>query len=419
MPVMVGKAQKGNAGGGARPQVVVALLMQGAAGREKLDGVIAEARRLGGWRLSIYRSEAEFSAETVEMELASGADGFIVGLPEARGALSALAGSDVPVVLVDIADAALERRGCGVAFIGNDPAEIGRAAAAEMLATGPRASYGYVGWRRDEAWSVARGQAYAEALAGKEVRFFDHAHCGARIDDPAETARWLRRLPKPCAVFASCDDKAWEIVQICRDAGLAVPEDVAVLGVNDDAALCEGADPRISSVRPDFAGEGRAAARLLEAMMREASAPSVGGAARRRGAGPMPTRRTLAIAGVSRRETTVRPTAASELVSRAMLWLRANALSAPHVEDVARAVFVSPSLLERRFREISGESVYAAALRLRMDEVKRRLRETAAPIAEITRDCGWAEPEPPKRLFKRMFGMSMRKWREEGLGIRD
>ena len=99
---MVGKGEKGNAGVAARPQVVVALLTQGVAGREKLDGVIAEARRLGGWRLSIYRSDAEFSAETVEMELASGADGFIVGLPEARGALSALAGSDVPVALLDM-----------------------------------------------------------------------------------------------------------------------------------------------------------------------------------------------------------------------------------------------------------------------------------------------------------------------------
>ena len=98
---MVGKGKKGNVGN-ARPQVVVALLTQGVAGREKLDGVIAEARRLGGWRLSIYRSEAEFSAETVKTELASGADGFIMGLPEARGALSALAGTDVPVVLVDI-----------------------------------------------------------------------------------------------------------------------------------------------------------------------------------------------------------------------------------------------------------------------------------------------------------------------------
>ena len=59
---MVGKGEKGNAGVAARPQVVVALLTQGVAGREKLDGVIAEARRLGGWRLSIYRSDAEFSA---------------------------------------------------------------------------------------------------------------------------------------------------------------------------------------------------------------------------------------------------------------------------------------------------------------------------------------------------------------------
>ena len=300
---MVGKGHKVTAGnaGGARPQVVVALLTQGVAGREKLDGVIAEARRLGGWRLSIYRSEAEFSAETVRMEIESGAEGFVVGLPEARGAMSALARSEVPVVLIDIASAALERRGRDVAFINNDPAEIGRAAAEEMLATGNRASYGYVGWRRDEAWSVERGRAYAEALAGKRVHFFDRAHCGARIDDPAATTRWLKRLPKPCAVFASCDDKAWEIIQLCRDAGLSVPEDVAVLGVNDDPALCEGSDPRISSVRPDFAGEGRLAARLLDAMMRKTDAPPGGGATRKRGARPVPSRRTLAIVGISRR----------------------------------------------------------------------------------------------------------------------
>ena len=385
----------------SKPRVVLALLTQGVAGREKLSGAVSAAG--GRWNLALYRSAAEFTAETVRREARGGAAGFIVGLPDARGALAALSRVAAPVVFVDV-DAPARRKGAPTAFVRNDPAEIGRVAAAELLLAGPRACYGYVGWRRDEAWSVERGQAFAEALSGRDVRFFDRARCGARVDDPAAAARWLRRLPRPCALFASCDDKAWELVQICREAGLAIPGDVAILGVNDDNALCESAPVGISSVRPDFAGEGRMAVRLMDDML--AASGAAGGPG-----GAEPLRRTVAILGVHRRASSVRLTAATDLVARAMDWLRANALRAPAVAEAAHALAVSPSLLERRFREIRGESVYAAVLRLRLDEVKRRLRETSLPIGEITRLCGWTDPAPPKRLFKRRFGLSMRDWR--------
>jgi len=391
----------------SKPRVVLALLTQGVAGREKLSGAVSAVG--GRWNLALYRSAAEFTAETVRREAQGGAAGFIVGLPDAHGALSALTRVAVPVVFVDVDAPALARRkGARTAFVRNDPAEIGRAAAAELLSAGSRACYGYVGWRRDEAWSVERGQAFAEALSGQDVRFFDRARCGARVDDPAAAARWLRRLPKPCALFASCDDKAWELVQICREAGLSIPGDVAILGVNDDNALCETADIPISSVRPDFAGEGRMAVRLLDDML-AAPGTAAGGPAV-----AAPLQRTVAILGVHRRASSVRRTAATDLVARAMDWIRANALRAPAVDEAAHALSVSPSLLERRFREIRGESVYAAVLRLRLDEVKRRLRETSQPIGEITRACGWTDPAPPKRLFKRRFGLSMREWRTGG-----
>lgn len=81
------------------------------------------------------------------------------------------------------------------------------------------------------------------------------------------------------------------------------------------------------------------------------------------------------------------------------------------VEDVARRFKVSRSLLEMRFRELQRESVYEAMLRIRLEEVKRRLRQTKDPIAQITADCGWKNPTPPKALFKRRFGVSMRDYR--------
>jgi len=66
-----------------------------------------------------------------------------------------------------------------------------------------------------------------------------------------------------------------------------------------------------------------------------------------------------------------------------------------------------------RFGELQNESLYEAMLRIRLEEVKRLLRETDDSIAEITAACGWANPDPPKRLFKKRFGMSMRDWRSQ------
>lgn len=384
-------------------RVVVALLTAGVAGREKLDGILAHVRGGARWRVSLYRSAAAFTAETVQRELTLGAKGFIVGLPEAGDAMAALADAKASVVAVDVSDAALERRAADVAFVRNDPAEIGRAAARELrdvggFGTGTPRSYGYVAWRAPEDWSVARGRAFKDALAGETVRVFDPAKQQGGRDS---AARWLRALPKPCAVFACCDDTAWEVLDTCQELGLRVPEDVAVLGVNDDPALCERSAPRLSSVRPDFAAEGRLAAALLDTMM-DGSRP-----------GPSwPVRRTVAIAGVTRRESTATPGAGASLVARTMDWLRAHATEGVRVGDAARSMHVSASLLERRFRETLGTSVYEMALRLRLDEVRRRLRETDDTIAEITEACGWPDPVPPKRLFKKRFGISMREWRQ-------
>ena len=380
-------------------RVVVALLTAGVAGREKLDGILGRVRGGARWRVSLYRSAAAFTAEAVRRELALGAEGFLVGLPDAAGAMKALAGTRVPVVAVDVASPALERRAEGVGFVRNDPVEIGRAAARELRAAGLRRSYGYAAWREPEDWSRHRGRAFREALAGEDVRVFDPARArGARGCGALE--RWLRRLPKPCAVFACCDDTAWEVLDACRELGLRVPEDVAVLGVNDDPALCERSEPRLSSVRPDFAGEGRLAAALLDGMM-DGSRP-----------GPAwPVRRTVAVAGVTRRGSTRAARGGAALVARAADWLRAHATEGVRVNDVARAMHVSASLLERRFRETLGTPVYETALRIRLDEVRRRLGETGDSIETVTAACGWPDPAPPKRLFKKRFGVSMREWR--------
>lgn len=382
-------------------RVVVALRMAGIAGQDKLNGIFEHLSAGRRWQLIIYRTRHEFTAETVRAELARGANGFIVGIPGTEDALAVLAASDVPVVMMNVSGGGLEQRTRNLAFVKSDSVAVGREAAATLLRQGVYKSYGYAGYRADEDWSRLRGAAFREALsaAGFDGQMFDLDHFGAKVGDKATTVAWLQALPKPCGILAACDDRAFELLDLCREIGIKVPAEIGLLGVNNDPILCENAEPRLTSIQPDFIGEGRVAAELLEHMM------SGGMIA------PDRRLRLVGIRTVVHRESTVTQSESGRLVQKVLAYIGREAIKGIGVNDVARRFKVSRSLLELRFRELQGESVYETMLRVRLEEVRRRLRETNTPIAEITRACGWENLAPLKTLFKRRFGLSMRDYR--------
>ena len=381
-------------------RVVIALRMAGVAGQDKLNGIFEHLSIGRRWQLIIYRARQEFTAETVRHEIDCHADGFIVGLP-ADDALGVLAGIDVPTVVMNVSGGGIERRMENIAFVRSDSTAVGREAAHALLKQGMYRSFGYVGYRTDDDWSRERGTAFRDALgaAGFVGRMFDIDHYSDKVEDKATMIQWLRAMPKPCGILAACDDRAFELLDVCGEIGIKVPAEVGVLGVNNDPILCENAEPKLSSVQPDFIGEGRLAAELLEGMM--------SGSAK-------PPRRRVNLVGVRTivyRASTVPQSEAGKFVQKVLAYINKEALRGIGVEDVARRFKVSRSLLELRFGELQGESVYKAMLRIRLDEVRRRLRQTDEPIAEITAACGWANPAPPKALFKKRFGVSMREYR--------
>ena len=390
---------------GAPRRVVVALRMAGIAGQDKLNGIfnfLSEGRR---WQLIIYRTKHEFTAEVVEHELSRGTDGFIVGIPGTDDALGVLAATDIPTVVMNVSGGGIEKRTKNIALVKSDSQAVGREAANALLKQGVYKSYGYAGYRTDDDWSRERGIAFRDALekAGFVGRMMDIAHYRDKVEDKAANLKWLKNLPKPCGILAACDDRAFEILDLCRGAGIKVPAEVGILGVNNDPILCENAEPRLSSVYPDFVEEGRLAAEILEKMMAGGSIP-----AERR-------LRKVGIRTVVHRESTVAQSEAGRLVQKVLAYIEREAVKGIGVEDVARRFKVSRSLLEMRFGELQGESVYEAMLRIRLDEVKRRLRQTRDPISEITAACGWKNPAPPKTLFKKRFGVSMREYRKSDL----
>ena len=196
--------------------IVVALRMAGIAGQDKLSGIFEYLSEGLRWNLAIYRTQNEFTAETVRHEIRRGADGFVIGLTNVDDALAEIARTDIPVVIMNVDPGALADRKCGYVNVKSDAEAIGREAAQTLLAQGVYRSYGYAGYRTDADWSHERGRAFRDALqkAGFIGRMFDVSHFPDRTEDRDTLVHWLRALPKPCGILAACDDRAYEIIDV-------------------------------------------------------------------------------------------------------------------------------------------------------------------------------------------------------------
>ena len=378
--------------------IVVALRMAGIAGQDKLSGIFEYLSQGPRWNLAIYRTRHEFTAQTVRDELARGASGFIVGIPETEDALASLARTDKPVILMNVAPGPLVRRKSGCVLVKSDAEAVGREAARALLAQGVYKGYAFAGYRTDDDWSRERGRAYRDTLqdAGFVGRMFDADHFKGKTEDRATLIKWLKSLPKPCGILAACDDRAYEIVDACRECGIRIPSEIGILGVNNDPLLCENASPRLSSVQPDFRREGYLAAQTLDRLMRNNPATSQS--------------LLVGIRQIVHRESTYPLSNSGMLVQKALSFIERNALRKFSVEDVARHLKISRSLLDLRFRELQHDTVHNAIIRARLEEVRRRLRSSADTIEKISLDCGWANVNSLKNAFKRTFGCSMREW---------
>ena len=378
--------------------IVVALRMAGIAGQDKLSGIFEYLSQGPRWNLAIYRTRHEFTAQTVRDELALGASGFIVGIPETEDALASLARTDNPVILMNVAPGPLFRRKSGCVLVKSDAEAVGREAARALLAQGVYKSYAFAGYRTDDDWSRERGRAYRDTLqdAGFVGRMFDADHFKGKTEARATLIKWLKSLPKPCGILAACDDRAYEIVDACRECGIRIPSEIGILGVNNDPLLCENASPRLSSVQPDFRREGYLAAQTLDRLMRNNPATSQS--------------LLVGIRQIVHRESTYPLSNSGMLVQKALSFIERNALRKFSVEDVARHLKISRSLLDLRFRELQHDTVHNAIIRARLEEVRRRLRSSADTIEKISLDCGWANVNSLKNAFKRTFGCSMREW---------
>ena len=380
---------------------MVALRMAGEAGQGKLSGVYRYISEHEPWNLRIIESADELTTEVVANALKDGFDGFIVSLPNSDESFFALAQSSTPTIVMDLHNHPLCERRNNIAFIRNDAKAIAEAAFQHLYDQGRFRSYAYIPAKEDERWSHARGAAFTNCAASHGI--VCHTYSG-----DIELTAFLKSLEPPTAVFAATDIRANEVLQAAKIARLPVPRRLAVIGVDDNRLICENAQPRLSSIRPDFDEEGYLAARELDRMMDHAS----------RRAAPIHTPAIIrvGIKGITLRDSTAEETTAGKLVSRASSYIRDNATKGITVDDVIRHMKVSRRLLYLRFSEQRGETILEAIRKRQMEEVLKLLQTTGLPTEKIAALCGFANANVLRNLFKRTFSVSMRDYRRTEQG---
>lgn len=283
----------------------------------------------------------------------------------------------------------------GVPYVETDDAAIATAAA-EHFAERDFRQVAFLGDRRFR-WSGNRQAAFAAAAAARRmaVDVFRHAR---GFDDDAAVEAWLAGLPKPVGLFCCYDLRGRQALDACRRAGIAVPDEVAILGVDDDELLCGLSSPPLSSVIPDARRAGRLAAELLERLMRGDSLER--------------EEWLLPPLGISTRQSSDVLAIEDELVVAAVRRIRDQACLGLRVAGLARDLRTTRRVLETRFTRRVGHTPHEEIARVQFRRVEQLLRETDLPLAEVAARAGFRHAEYMTVAFRRRHGIPPSVWRK-------
>lgn len=368
---------------------------------ECLRGIKAHADELGGWDLVTsppsLRSAGEEGVHLPALREWRG-DGLITCLTS-RAEERAAARLNMPIVNLS----GWQRPGAGVPRVNADHRAVGRMAAEHLLALGLRhfAYYGIEGpWFSEE-----RERGFVERLAEVDLPCAVYRQrAGERDGGPwlsryARLARWLAAQPRPLGLLAVHDYRARVVIELCARLGVPVPEQVAVLGVDNDPTTCDYCVPPLSSVSRDPFACGVAAARLLARLMR--------------GERPPVCDTLVPPSGVVQRGSTDRFYDDDPIVARVIAFAAAHAGEAYSVSALAKRIKVSRRLVELRFHERLGITPHGYLLRRRVDRAKALLLDasTFRSLGEVAAQSGFGCLRAFREAFRAETGSTPAQYR--------
>lgn len=369
------------------PTVALLVEMTNAYARETIHGVRRYIREHGPWTLR-FSEQGRGGVPPRWLKRWKGEG--ILARVESQELAEAIAETNLPVV-----DFSACQFMPAMPSVETDNEAIAQFAANHFLERGFK-SFGYCGLS-GFPWSQLRGEAFVRFLtaAGCSCSRFESRVKASRYDpwlkDQAGLARWIELLPKPAGVLAAWDGCALQVLDVCRLQGVAVPEELAVLGVDDDELLCDLADPPLSSIAIMPRQTGYMAAELLDEMMAGLTVP--------------PGPRLVKPQGVVTRQSTDVLAIEDREVSEAARFIRENACHSINVKDILAVIPLSRSVLEDRFKKRLGRTPHEEILRVRLRHVEELLLETDFSLAAIAQRTGFAHVEYLSVVFKRKTGI--------------
>ena len=310
--------------------------------------------------------------------------------------------SRIPLVFSDLSPGEARGRALAMtAYVASDAEAVAEAAFNELARQGV-ASFAYVPFRNPGwSWSRARGEQFARRARASGAAFSCFAASDVGERRTRALAAWLKGLPKPCGVFAANDAEAERVRNACLAAGVGIPDEVALVGVDNRRDICESGDPTLTSVEQDFETCGYLSARQLD---RLASGEKL----------PKGRAVTFGVSQVVRRASTRRLVVCDGRVARALEFVRLHAADRITPPDVVAVMGCRRSYADQRFRECTGHTILDEIRSRRVELVKELVRRDDCDRASLYCYSGFASMIDLRRVFKALTGQTLSQWRAAG-----
>ena len=345
-------------------KVLAVYTLKYKAGRDHFTGILDEISNKLNWQLHATRPEKFFSKHELFDEEGKLFDGIILSMAGSDDIMEEIAKSDIPVVLVNITDKKLSARNKSISTVWLDNDDIGKRASQYFLSQGGFKSAGFVHELEIPFYSIERMNAFRSGMkkGGIETSVFpakDNTNDGFSYFSHLRT--WLRSLPKPAAIMACNDRRAADVINMCKNEGISIPNQIAIIGVDNDILQHEQCGMSISSVVIDFRTIGSAAIRELEFLFRH---PNFHG-----------RRREVLIPSKSIYigESTMRSTTIVRTAEAIINLINENSTSCISPNEIADRLGYSRRFADKCLSEIYGKPIHKAIEEIRLNEARRRI----------------------------------------------
>lgn len=293
---------------------------------------------------------------------------------------------------------------CEIPYFGTDDKKIGEIAADHLLERGFK-NFAFCGYKptRINQWSQDRGSSFQWHLAEHDMtcHMFEDQTPSARYWDELQQSlkAWLGSLPTPLGLMAANDIRARHAIEACHSLGLRIPDDVAVIGVDNDELICALSRPPLSSVEQGAYRLGYEAASLLVAMIEGKAAEQ--------------SRSTFAPSGIVTRQSTDTLAVTDREVADAVRFIRNSACTGIIAQNVVDEIGATRSSLDLRFKKTIGRSISQEIQRCQLERAKKLITTTGFPLKQIARLTGYSSPQYLSAIIRKATGRTPLEYRDE------